>query len=188
MKKNLFKLLISIVFTVSFIGCGEDGNSTQSLGHHPKDTKQSDFDPTLLNWEVDNNDGLRIHVDNSYIYMQFDHSKETTFTKNIQFLIDIDNNTTTGNKVENGADYIVENGYLYKSLSRDKWNWKEIGKTKSDIDGLVDTIKIDISKLENKGTIFSVNAEVLNDKWEPVLYSPAEVDENGNHKKTVYIP
>jgi len=188
MKKNLFKLLLSIVVAVSHIGCGESGSSTQSLGHHPKNTKQSDFDPSLLNWEVDNGSGLKILVENNYIYLQFDHTQETTFTKNIQFIIDIDNNITTGNSAENGADYIVENGYLYKSISRDQWSWKEIGKIQSNISGLVDTVRLDIPQLENKGTIFSVNAEVLNDKWEPVLYSPDGIDENGNHKKTVYRP
>ncbi len=171
-----------------FIGCGDDVTNATPLGHHAKISQQHDFDPALLNWEVDNSEGLHIHTDNRFIYLQFDHTAAGEKIKNIQFIIDIDNNHTTGNAQENGADYIVENGYLYQSKSRDTWDWKEIGKVKSSVEGLVDTVQLEKQALSYSGGAFAVNAEALDDKWQPVLYSPSAQDANGMHLKTLYTP
>ena len=168
--------------------CGDNGRKATPLGHHIKPLQQEDFDATALNWEVDNGEGLHMHTDSRFIYLQFDHTAAGEKIKNIQFIIDIDNNHTTGNAQENGADYIVENGYLYQSKSRDTWDWKEIGKVKSSVEGLVDTVQLEKQSLSYSGGAFAVNAEALDDKWQPVLYSPSAQDANGMHLKTLYTP
>lgn len=185
---TLFSPGLILVLAAFFIGCGDDVAETTPLGHHTKISQQHDFDPELLNWELDNGKGLRIHTDSQYIYLQFDHTAAGEQIKNIQFIIDIDNNHTTGNVQENGADYIVENGYLYQSKSRDAWDWKEIGKVKSTVEGLIDTVQLQKQALSYIGGAFSVNAEALDDRWQPVLYSPSAQDANGIHLKTVYTP
>ena len=189
-QKNFFTTvaMVSTVLLLFISGCGTQQASGTPLGHHPKNQEQYDFNPNLFKWEVDNGEGLRIHVDNQYIYLQFDHTEAGDKITNIQFIIDIDNNHTTGNAQENGADYIVENGYLYQSKSRDLWDWKEIGKVKSTVESLIDIVQLEKQALHYSGGIFTVNAEALDDKWQPVLYSPSAQDENGAHLKTIYIP
>ena len=56
-----------------------------------------------------------------------------THIKHIQFFIDMDNNTATGFTGSggweiNGADYLIEDGDIYKSLSNNTWKWKYIGE------------------------------------------------------------
>ena len=173
-----------VVGLLLFAGCGSS-DSTTPLAHHDKELNNA-FDPSVVVWQVDNNEGLRINEESEYIYLQFDHSASQSDAQNVQFIIDIDNNTSTGNMTENGADYIVENGYLYQSKSRTRWDWQELGKMDSAVEGNVDTVRIPLSMLENKRDVFAVNAELLDDRWQPVLYSPSAIDENGNHKKTRY--
>ena len=187
MRRNFFTAFVTATVLLFLMnGCGTQPATGTPLGHHPKNLGQYDFNPDLLNWEVDNSEGLRMHTDSRLIYLQFDHTAAGEKIKNIQFIIDIDNNHTTGNAQENGADYIVENGYLYQSKSRDTWDWKEIGKVKSTVEGLVDTIQLEKQALSYSGGAFAVNAEALDDKWQPVLYSPSAQDANGIHLKTVY--
>lgn len=178
---------LGLVFAAFVSGCGDSSDKATPLGHHPK-ISQQDFDVSSLTWEVDNGEGLRIHTDSQYIYMQFDHASAGESIKNIQFIIDIDKNQNTGNAQENGADYIVENGYLYQSKNRDTWDWKEIGKVKSTVEGLIDTIQLEKRALSYTQGAFSVNAEALNDTWQPVLYSPSTQDKDGIHLKTIYTP
>ncbi len=187
-KKIGFSVVVAAATALLFTACGETGTTQGTpLAHHKKVIEKG-FDPVAIPWRVDNGEGLRIYMDNDYIYLQFDHTAAGEAMKNIQFIIDIDNNSSTGNRVENGADYIVENGYLYQSLQRDVWDWYEIGKVESSIDALVDTVRIKRTKLQNMHENFGVGAQALNDKWEPVLYSPSMQDEEGNHLKTTYIP
>jgi hypothetical protein len=179
--------LTSILLLLS--GCGQTEQGTP-LGHHPKDLQQMDFDIDRLSWRVDNGEGLRMSIEGDYLYLQFDHSAGESDAQNIQFIIDVDNNTSTGNAVENGADYIVENGYLYRSQKRDLWDWKEVGKMEAavDVENHIDCVRIPLTMLENMQPRFGVNAELLNSSWKPVLYSPSATDANGNHLKTHYLP
>ncbi len=189
MYKKIFTA-ISLAFGIGMavVGCGTDAKQPTPLAHHAKNPEQLDFDPSSVNWETDNGEGLKLHLEDTYLYMQFDHTKAGSAIHNIQFIIDIDNNTSTGNALENGADYIVENGYLYQSLDRDKWDWYEIGKVESAVSGLVDTVRVKLKKFENMQRTFGVSAQALDQNWKPVYYSPSAVDEMGNHLKTIYRP
>ncbi|RUM64503.1 MAG: hypothetical protein DSZ05_07440 [Sulfurospirillum sp.] len=186
-RKKIVAVSTAFVMTI-MSGCGTETKKGTPLAHHVKDSGEHNVNTASLDWEVDNGEGLRIHTDVENIYMQFDHSAAGQGIKNIQFIIDIDNNSSTGNAEEKGADFIVENGYLYASQKRDLWDWKEIGKVKSSVEDLTDTIEIPKSLLHYSHGPFGVLAEALDDKWQPVLYSPSSVDENKVHTKTVYIP
>lgn len=165
-------------------GCAAPDNTTP-LAHHAKNLSQHDFDAASISWDVDNGEGLRMHADAEWVYMQFSYSVGEE-GKYIQFIIDSDDNTATGNRVENGADYIVENGYLYRSKQRDAWDWEELGKVDSVTEEGRDTVRIRKSDMPGLSPHFSVNAEVLNARLKPILYSPEAMDAEGNHLKTRY--
>ncbi len=182
-----------VFFTLSALlflsACGTGGPEGTPLAHHPKEQSSQQIDTSALSWGADNGEGLKISVDEGYLYMQFDYSSEQSDAKNVQFIIEIDDNTSTGNRTEeNGADYIVENGYLYRSKSADIWDWEELGKVEMATGNRVDTVRIDLNKLHNRAACISVNAELLGDDWKPVYYSPSGTDSEGNHKKTRYCP
>ncbi|MNO03001.1 hypothetical protein D3C81_2235890 [compost metagenome] len=56
------------------------------------------------------------------------------------------------------------------------------------MDANIDTVRIPLENLAGIRPTFSVNAEQLNKKWKPVLYSPSQIDATGNHLKTRYLP
>jgi hypothetical protein len=180
MQKNILSTLLLTTLIFTFYGCGDAGASGQQIGYHDKNLQQHDFNASIISWEVDNQEGLKIHLDDTYLYLQFTHNNAA---KNIQFFLDIDNNPKTGNLTEDGADYVVENGYLYKAMDPKVWDWKELGAVKSSLQvGVSDTIAIELSKLEGKTPIFRANAQALGDNWIPVLYSPS------GYQKTTYTP
>ena len=169
-------------------GCGV-AQTGRPLGHHAKDATNRAFAPESVTWQVDNGEGLKMSREEGYLYLQFDHSQiDTANYPNTQFIIDVDDNTSTGNRQENGAEYIVENGYLYHAGKPDIWDWEEIGKVESAVDANIDTVRIPLDNLAGIRPTFSVNAEQLNKKWKPVLYSPSQIDAVGNHLKTRYLP
>ena len=190
MKKKRYLATISLLLVVgiNFTACG---NSTQPkksdtaphmtpdeyapvqhIGKYSKNTQQYDFDPDKIEWEYDNHEGLKIHIDDANIYLDFTYENQT---QNVQFFIDTDNNAKTGNLDEGGAEYMVENGYLYKSLDPKEWKWQEIAKLKSAIKPQVrDTVSIKRKDLKNLNVVFGVNAQALDDKWHPKVKSPID--------------
>ncbi len=97
------------------------------IGKFQRDVLQNDFDIASIAWEYDSLEGLKMHVDSAALYLQFTHNSTAP---NIQFFLDIDDNAQSGNHDEAGADYMVENGYLYESTKINDWGWKEIGACK----------------------------------------------------------
>jgi hypothetical protein len=107
---------------------------------------------------------------------------------NIQFFLDIDADVRTGNLDEGGADYMVENGYLYASTSNSGWSWKEIAKVKSVIDdGKSDTIAIKLSDLKNKSVVFRVSSHALDDSWISKVNSPSDGTKSTYSSKDINI-
>ena len=173
---------------LGFTGCG--GNSADKkksmalhmtpdkqgpvahIGNYSRGIDKVDFDPDQIEWEYDNLEGLKIHVDEKMLYLYFTHNIST---ENIQFIIDADNNPSTGNLEENGADYIVENGYIYQSSDPDSWSWKELGAVQSVVkNGKSDAVAIDLSYLKNKSVVFKVSAQALDENWVPKVMSPQD--------------
>ena len=142
------------------------------IGQYNRAAGQNDFDPAAIEWEFDNSEGLKIHLGDQNLYINFTHKQRVP---NMQFFIDIDNNLNTGNRDENGADYMVENGYLYKSIDPNDWKWQEIGAVKvSSKAGEYDAVSIARSQLSGLGATFGVNAQALDESWDPKAMSPID--------------
>jgi hypothetical protein len=115
---------------------------------------------------------LKIHQSSDTLYLQFTHN---TQVPNIQFFLDSDDDPKSGSQGEGGADYMVENGYLYKATSNNAWGWSEIAAVKSVIDsGKSDTIAIKLSDLKNRSVVFKANAQALDESWIPQKMSPLD--------------
>ncbi len=192
MKRSFHYSLAAItvlMLTAGFVGCGggagnNNGNSVakhmgsdfnqpvKHIGMYVRKVGKKDFDPSKIEWEYDNLEGLRVHVGETKLYLQFTHNSHA---QNIQFFLDADNSAKTGNADEGGADYMVENGVLYVSKSRDTWNWEEIGEVSSVIEaGKSDTIAIPLNLLQNRSVVFKVSAQALDNAWVPEVMSPTD--------------
>jgi hypothetical protein len=186
MKQKLrYTLLTATIIASTFTACGENSTSTiaphmtqkstspvQHIGKYGRAVEENDFDVAAIEWEYDNHEGLKIHLDSTSLYLQFTHDSQA---ENIQFFLDIDDNALTGNSTEGGADYMVENGYLYEATSANDWGWKEIGKVKSVVEaGKVDTVALSLKELKNKNVLFKANAQALNADWTPIQLSPQD--------------
>ena len=187
-RKRLSQIAATAVFAgIGMIGCGGGGAAVVEtalhmtpdyfgvqphIGKYGRAAEQNDFNPDDIEWEYDNHEGLRIHVGDDKLYLDFIYNKSVP---NIQFFIDIDNNLNTGNHDEGGADYLIENGYLYRSTASDAWKWEELGavKTYSEQDKRY-AVAINRSLLDNLGATFGVNAQALNDSWHPEVMSPID--------------
>ena len=185
-RRLLYTLLTTTLITTIFTACGEGGNNTTIAQHMAKDRnspvlhigkyvraiQQNDFDVNAIDWEYDNLEGLKIHQGANTLYLQFTHN---TQAPNIQFFLDSDDNAKSGSHEEGGADYMIENGYLYEATSDNDWGWKEISVVKSVIDsGKSDTIAIKLSDIKNKNVVFKANAQALDASWIPQKFSPLD--------------
>lgn len=150
----------------------DDYGPQPHIGKYARGIDRADFDPDGIDWEVDNAEGLRMHLGEVYLYLDFTYTQPAP---NIQFFIDTDNDPKSGNIDEGGAEYMVENGYLYRSTDPKKWRWQEIGEvehvSKTD---LRYTLRIKRSQLPDLAILFGVNAQALDSKWHPVVMSPLD--------------
>ncbi len=198
MKQSISKIAISVALSAFlFNGCGGGSsvdrttsqnnipNNPNTTLHVAKDKISSravsrDYYSDLLNtfllknipWEYDNHEGLKVHLDKYYLYINFTHNSKAP---NFQFFIDSDNNPKTGNLSEAGSDYVVENGYLYKAGNPKKWDWQRLAKVDVAIDpNKSQTVKIPLRYLKDLNVVFRVNAEALNNNWIPIVSSPVD--------------
>ncbi len=171
MNKYIYKTLLLVLLASGFSGCEKEA----SFGGHPEFThernlRQSDFDASMIAWEFDNQQGLKIHKTDTDVYLQFTHYSDLP---NVQFFLDIDNNEKTGVSLELGSDYMVENGWLYESTTENTWGWKEIASVYGDVEaGIKDTVMVPLSMLKNRNTTFKAYAESLDSAWIPKIFSP----------------
>ncbi len=125
-----------------FGGCGTGSDTAKAENELPHDGSKSfralsqDRDWT---WNVD----MRFSVTdptkepyalNKIVIECFDGIPENV--KHLQFFINTDNNASTGFTGSDGwhvigADYLIEDGKLFKSQSTTAWKWKSLGRIKS---------------------------------------------------------
>jgi hypothetical protein len=133
MQHTLSKFLASstILLSLLFTGCGETG-STPSIKQPTNTTKvvRVDADETDWTWFV-GTDGTHGDADLTFdVYFSKDIPAEV---QHFQYFLDTDNNSATGFSFGedswriSGADYLVEDGELYKSNSNDAWSWTYVG-------------------------------------------------------------
>ncbi len=199
MKKSL---ILSIVTAASFfvLGCGKDKvppesfyqymnkpDASKNPAKHIRDDLSrenradfsldgdSEFKTTDFVIE-DHAQRFKVKVTSKYVYFVFEHKSSAP---NIQFIIDADNSLSTGYKNEGGAEYIVENNKLYKSLKRDVWDWEEVKESDAKIEAVTkigesDIVRLEKKFFEKKGKFqpFSVGAQALDKNWIPKVISP----------------
>ncbi len=183
------KYIFYIIFLFAFIsGCG--GQSSKQLTPlnqpHRLNSKSIEKINTLskvkdspsLNAKAIDVHRLQIEISNIYL--------DKSNTPHTQFFLNVDNNPSTGFSFENeawdkaGADYMVEDNSLYKSMSDgSSWDWKyvregavtNISKDQSSI-----TINLNKSDLQNLGDQIRVGF-TLRDRlsWEANLIHPTSV-------------
>ncbi len=127
MKRVLFTIIILVYF---LIGCGGGESSTPKFLVPHEGLTQN----IRSKWESVNKPGestlgiLEKSLDGNLIEINLE--KGEVVDKYIHFYIDSDRNEATGYKSEwvDGADYLIEEGRLYKSTANGYgWNWERIG-------------------------------------------------------------
>ncbi len=121
----------TILATLLFTGCGGETTTENVLTKQPHDTsKLNRFVSIEKDWTW--NVGLRAQIgQNIILYTDFWEDIPDEIV-NFQYFIDSDSDKNTGFSGSNGweidgADYLIENGDLYKSLSDTEWKWEYIG-------------------------------------------------------------
>lgn len=102
-------------------------------------------------------------------------------TDHTQFFINIDNDATTGHKFyshlwdNTGADYMLENKYLFKATTNDySWGWELIAVLASNSETSTSvTATIPLSNLENVTPIIKAGFIQTNASWDAVSATPA---------------
>lgn len=123
-----------------------------------------------LSLTISDDDFLKIRVNNL-------DTDELAYT---QFYIDIDNNEKTGDKSTDGlwdnpgADYMLENQYLYKSTANDdSWSWEFISELDDGIIGhSTFSVEIPISKLQGIRPIIRLGFAQLDSQWDVINATP----------------
>jgi len=185
MMKNSILVAASVALILGVTACGKE----QKAGVHPEITHDRDFgkntlDVSKIQWTHDNLQGLKIAEDNKTIYLQYEHNNTIP---SIQFFLDYDHNPSTGVAIEYGADYMVENGWLYKATSKSAWGWEDmhIEVNRRVEKGKKDTIAIPLKYLKNRHPkSILIDAQTLDYSWNPKTFTPKDVLSN---KKSEYI-
>jgi hypothetical protein len=123
--------LFSAIFVLLLSGCGGGGSSTSTSKTDAHEGKNNFL---RANWEEVNKPGesslgvLTKSLDNNLIEINL--VKGNSVGEHIQFFIDSDYNEATGysNDWVDGADYLIEDGRIYKSTANGAaWNWERVG-------------------------------------------------------------
>ncbi len=167
----LAAMTITTILSGLFLGCGDSNSGVGHMQTHDRNITKNDFNVDTISWEFEKPEGFKVHVDQSDLYIAFEHNSTQP---NMQFFIDADNNPNTGHSKEGGVEYVVENGYLYAYTTENVWGWKEVGIVETSVKkDTMDAVKIPLNLLQNRSLTFKVNAQALGQDWIPVVYMPS---------------
>ena len=140
MQQNIVKIWIVVMVSMLFlVGCGEDD---REMIKKPKNTvkllRALNDDEKDWTWFVGTEASFfkKDNQDNLMIVSTF-YQGIPSEVEHLQFFIDSDNNEKTGFSYGedswriSGADFLVEDGALYKSNSKSKWSWTYVGEFSS---------------------------------------------------------
>ena len=134
------------------------------------DPSERSFDPDAVAYDYDNGEGMKMAATHEGLYIDYQASQPV---ENIQFFIDADNDENTGNLAAGGADYLIENGYIFASTDPQEWSWAEIGKLESAMpDDRRFSVLIGRGMLPDLKEQVGVSVRVLDKAWQPVAMSP----------------
>jgi hypothetical protein len=137
MKKVFSKFILGLfaVSTVIFNGCG--GVTTDTKTNIQKSSKQPHKVTRVLDYDADHADDWQDFVDMKASYDESDNNfiLNVTFDEGItydvehfQIYLDTDYSVRTGysDSYIKGADYLIEDGSLFKSVSNTEWEWEYV--------------------------------------------------------------
>ncbi len=154
-----------------FSGCGGGESDSKSTSEAHQGIVKID----RANWEDVNRPGesslgvLQKSLDGSDIEIKL--TKGDNVGKYIQFFIDSDYNEATGyhNDWVDGADYLIEEGRIYKStVDGVGWNWERIGTATFTKDDTYIYAKTTTDFIQNINPKFRVAAMSWDDSWKRV--------------------
>ena len=173
MRKNITHILAgSAVLTMALLsGCGGTIDSPQKI-HQPTDTtkvvRNGNTVETDWTWYV----GTDVISSASSLELDTYFSEGIpSEVKHFQYFIDTDNRADTGfsygkdSWTISGADYLLEDGALYKSTSTSSWSWSYVGE----FDGFEKSVEGKTSHIHAHTSAFSsiVTANTINVTLEP---------------------
>jgi len=173
MKENFLSALPrlgSAVLLISLLGgCGEGANERAVSNSQPFEKKIT-RELKDWTWEVD----TKVN-NNSKVASFVTHYYDNIPSKIVNFQFFIDSIPNQGFNGPNGwevygADYLIENDTLYKSLSDTKWKWKKIGKisyldNKKAGDERVITLQVPSSQIQFSSNKINVYIEPYDKNW-----------------------
>jgi hypothetical protein len=126
----------AVLASILLVGCGESNNSNDSekKPHSMEKSIRTVDLGTDWTWFVDMQSELSIVDENHKLSFDVNfYEGIPSEIKHLQYFLDTDNNDSTGFSGSDGwqvvgADYLIEDGDLYKTQSKTEWKWKYIGK------------------------------------------------------------
>jgi len=129
MKTKLFTTS-ALLATLFFSGCG-GGTTDSGIAKQPHDTSKLGRTVAIeKDWTWDVSFSL-IKLDDTTVVQAHFWEGVPKDLKNFQVFVDLDNDENTGYSGSDGweihgADYLIENGQVYKSQSTTQWKWEYI--------------------------------------------------------------
>ena len=164
-------MVTSLVATLLLVGCGGDSSSSNDdVKAHKYSMKVNRYGWEYVNRPNESRLGiLSKAIDNNDIKIYLE--KGSLVGEHIQFFIDSDANEATGYRDDlvDGADFLIEDGRLYKSNSNSGiWDWEKLGLVEfSNSDSSIAT-SVSKELIENIEEKFRVVAVSLNDDWKGI--------------------
>ena len=174
--KNLLALF---TISVAISACG-DKSTNIDPPRVKNSTPQKLFASRIKNYSQRQTEGLALTTsDDNFLNIRVDNLDIDTLAHS-QFYIDVDNNEKTGNKNTNGlwdnpgADYMLEDKYLYKSTTNDdSWSWEYIAELDNgSIRESSYSVKIPIQYLQGITPIIKVGFAQLDSHWDVINATP----------------
>lgn len=172
------KILLFCTISIAIGACGDSANKKPPTVNHSSPQKLSS--DRIKNYSQHRTEGLSLTIsDDNFLNIRV-NNVNTTELAHSQFYIDIDNNEKTGDKSTGGlwdnpgADYMLEDQFLYKSTADDdSWSWRFV--TEIDESSIGDThltVQIPISDLKGISPIIKVGFAQLDAQWNVTNATP----------------
>ena len=185
-KNNLIPLISSTVLFSLLTACGGGGSNpepskTPAANNQPHQQPHKLADKHMRKMHKlsrDTNSALTVSSSDNSIIITYT-ADNISSTKNFQFFIHADNDTSAGIQQpfawdKLGAEYMIENGTLYKSKTNDTaWNWRAISSDLSyAVTGTSISATIDKSLLDNLAPTVSIGFMERDSAWQVDSFYP----------------
>ncbi len=123
----------------------------------------------LLALKQSGESSISVTLKNDDLIIEFNANHSLNTNSHYMFFIDIDNEANTGYRYSelwenSGLDYMVQDGFLYKSLAND-WNWVQIGAVETIGLNKVKIKKSDLNFNKSTNPIIRIGASIISNDW-----------------------